>query len=60
MCCKPGNPPALTSERGDIGFQVRSASLTSVSKVMGSRQQLDSDMSAAARVKRPNRICLRL
>lgn len=54
------HPPALTSERGDIGFQVDGTLLTSVWKVMGSRQQLDSDTSAAVQVKRPNRICLRL
>lgn len=60
MCCKPGTPPALTSEQRDISFQVRTLSLTSVSKVIGSRQELDSDMSAPVRVKRPNRICFRL
>lgn len=36
MCCKPGTPTALTSEQGDIGFQVRT--LTDFS-VEGNREQ---------------------
>lgn len=43
MCCKPSTPPALSSVQRDIGFQVQALSLTSVSKVIGSRQELDSD-----------------